>query len=69
MAYDLNKEREKLTNWLLETIESNYKDSIALVLVHDHLVLPTDNFKKAFDYFVPVDTPEAEAKANQLART
>ncbi|MBR6683077.1 MAG: hypothetical protein IKL38_01920 [Firmicutes bacterium] len=69
MAFDLNKEREKLTNWLLETIESNYKDSIALVLVHDHLVLPTDNFKKAFDYFVPVDTPEAEAKANQLART
>ena len=49
MAYDLNKEREKLTNWLLETIESNYKDSIALVLVHDHLVLPTDDFKKAFD--------------------
>ncbi len=69
MAYDLNKEREKLTNWLLETIESNYKDSIALVLVHDHLVLPSDDFKKAFDYFVPVDTPEAEAKANQLART
>lgn len=69
MTYDLNKEREKLTNWLLETIESNYKDAIALVLVHDHLVLPTDDFKKAFDYFVPVDTPEAEAKANQLART
>ncbi len=69
MTYDLTQEREKLTAWLLDTIETNYKDDIALVLVHDHLVLPTDGFKKAFDYYIPVDAPETEAHANQLART
>ncbi len=69
MTYDLTKEREKLTNWLIDTIKTNYQDDIALVLVHDHLVLPTDGFKKAFDYYIPVDAPEAEAHANQLART
>ena len=69
MTYDLIQEREKLTGWLLDTIEAGYKDDVALVLVHDHLVLPTDGFKKAFDYFVPVDTPEATTRVNQLART
>lgn len=69
MNYDLQQEREKLTGWLLDTIRTRYPDDIALVLVHDHLVLPGDDFKKAFDYYIPVDTPEAEARANQLART
>ncbi len=69
MTYDLTQERDKLTNWLLDTITTQYKDDVALVLVHDHLVLPHDGFKKAFDYFVPVDTPEAEVRVNDLART
>ena len=69
MTYDLTQERDKLTNWLIETITKHYKNDVALVVVHDHLVLPTDGFKKAFDYFVPVDTPEAEARVNDLART
>ena len=69
MTYDLTQERDKLTNWLIETITTHYKNDVALVVVHDHLVLPTDGFKKAFDYFVPVDTPEAEARVNDLART
>ncbi len=69
MTHDLIQEREKLTAWLLDTIEAYYKEDIALVVVHDRLVLPTDGFKKAFDYYIPVDTPESEAKANQLART
>ena len=69
LTCDLTAERDKLTRWLLDTIETQYKDDVALVLVHDHLVLPGDGFKKAFDYFVPVDTPEAEHRAGQLART
>ena len=69
MTYDLTQERDKLTNWLLDTITTQYKDDVALVVVHDHLVLPHDGFKKAFDYFVPVDTPEAEVRVNELART
>ena len=69
MTYDMTQEKNKLTNWLLRTIEKDYKDDVALVVVHDHLVLPTDGFKKAFDYFVPVDTPESEAMVDQLART
>ena len=69
MIYDIQKERDNLTAWLIDTIQSKYKDDIALVLVHDRLVLPGDDFKKAFDYYIPVDTPQAEAHADQLART
>ena len=69
MTFDMIQERDKLTQWLLDTIETQYKDDVALVLVHDHLVLPCDGFKKAFDFFVPVDTREAEARVDQLSRT
>lgn len=60
----MQQEKQKLRDWLLRTIETEYAEDIDLVIVHDHLVLPEDDFKKAFDFFVPA-TPRGE----KLART
>lgn len=60
----MKQEKQKLREWLLHTIETEYPDDISLVVVHDHLVLPEDDFKNAFDYYVP-----ATPRGNELART
>lgn len=60
----MKQEKQKLQEWLLQKIREEYPEDISLVVVHDHLVLPGDDFKKAFDYYVP-----ATPRGNELART
>lgn len=60
----MKQEKQKLQDWLLHKIKTEYAEDVSLVVVHDHLVLPGDDFKKAFDYYVP-----ATPRGNELART
>ena len=56
------KNREAVTNWVLDQVNKEYKDDIALVV--SHTTLRIDENEKAMSYFVPITK-----RGREFART
>lgn len=49
------KNSEKLTQWAIDKIKTDYADDVALLIGHNTLKLEKDRGESDFSYFVPVD--------------
>lgn len=56
--------KELITKWVLEKVEEEYKDDIALVVSHNTLRLESEKGTPSVSYFIPITD-----KGRRFART